>query len=105
MRLASHAEIKDAGHRIEAVINRIRFASSLDDGTITSERVFLFYRPSLERLGITVTVRTVDDVPYQNRLRMRDFDVVIATWEETLSPGNEQTIGVRRRPISLAHVT
>ncbi len=56
----------------------------------TSERVFLFYRPSLERLGMTVTVRTVDDAQYQNRLRMRDFDVVIATWEETLSPGNEQ---------------
>ncbi len=65
---------------------RVEFLS--DDPT--SERVFLFYQPSLERLGITVTVRTVDDVQYQNRLRMRDFDVVIATWEETLSPGNEQ---------------
>ncbi len=56
----------------------------------TSERVFLFYQPSLERLGITVTVRTVDDVQYQNRLRVRDFDVVITSWQETLSPGNEQ---------------
>ena len=29
------------------------------------ERVFLFYKPSLDRLGITVTVRTVDDVQYR----------------------------------------
>ena len=26
-----------------------------------AERFILFYKPSLERLGITVTVRTVDD--------------------------------------------
>ena len=38
------------------------------------KRVFLFYRPSLERLGITVTVRTVDAAQYENRLRNRDFE-------------------------------
>ncbi len=40
------------------------------------ERVFLFYKPSLDRLGITVTVRTVDDAQYENRLRSWDFDVI-----------------------------
>jgi microcin C transport system substrate-binding protein len=54
------------------------------------ERVVLFYKESLERLGIEVTVRVVDDVQYQNRLRHWDFDVVVESWEETLSPGNEQ---------------
>ncbi len=54
------------------------------------ERMFLFYRPSLQRLGITVTVRTVDSTQYENRLRTRDFDIVVMTREETLSPGNEQ---------------
>ncbi len=54
------------------------------------ERVFLFYRPALQRLGITVTVRTVDSTQYENRLRTRDFDIVVMTREETLSPGNEQ---------------
>jgi microcin C transport system substrate-binding protein len=54
------------------------------------ERVFLFYRPSLERVGITVTVRTVDDAQYENRLRTWDFDITKAAWGETLSPGNEQ---------------
>jgi microcin C transport system substrate-binding protein len=54
------------------------------------ERVFLFYRPALQRLGITVMVRTVDSTQYENRLRTRDFDIVVMTREETLSPGNEQ---------------
>jgi microcin C transport system substrate-binding protein len=54
------------------------------------KRFVLFYKPSLERLGIGVTVRVVDDVQYANRLRQWDFDIVVATWTETLSPGNEQ---------------
>jgi microcin C transport system substrate-binding protein len=54
------------------------------------ERVFLFYKPSLERLGIGMTVRTVDDAQYQNRLRGFDFDIITNSWPESLSPGNEQ---------------
>jgi microcin C transport system substrate-binding protein len=55
-----------------------------------SERYVLFYKPSLERLGIEVIVRTVDDAQYENRLRQWDFDVTTAVWGESLSPGNEQ---------------
>ena len=54
------------------------------------ERVFLFYKPSLDRIGITATVRTVDDAQYQNRLRAFDFDIITNGWPESLSPGNEQ---------------
>ena len=53
------------------------------------ERVFLFCKPSLDRLGITVSVRTVDEAQYENRLRNRDFDIITASWGESLSPGNE----------------
>jgi microcin C transport system substrate-binding protein len=35
-------------------------------------------------------VRTVDDAQYENRLRQWDFDVITASWGESLSPGNEQ---------------
>jgi microcin C transport system substrate-binding protein len=59
-----------------------------DDPSI--ERFILFYKPSLERLGIGVSVRVVDDAQYTNRLRQWDFDVVVNTWPESLSPGNEQ---------------
>jgi len=54
------------------------------------ERVALFYKPSLERVGIAVTVRTIDSSQYENRMRQWDFDIVIASWGESLSPGNEQ---------------
>jgi len=54
------------------------------------ERVFLFYKPSLDRLGVGVSVRTVDDAQYENRLRSWDFDIITASWGESLSPGNEQ---------------
>ena len=54
------------------------------------ERVFLSYKPSLDRLGMTVNVRTVDPTQYINRLRGWDFDIITSGWPESLSPGNEQ---------------
>jgi microcin C transport system substrate-binding protein len=55
-----------------------------------TERFVLFYKPSLERIGIGATVRVVDASQYENRLRQWDFDIVVASWAESLSPGNEQ---------------
>jgi microcin C transport system substrate-binding protein len=54
------------------------------------ERVVLFYKPALERLGIEVTIRTVDASQYRNRLDSRDFDIVVQSFPQSLSPGNEQ---------------
>jgi len=54
------------------------------------ERVFLFYKPSLERLGMNVTVRTVDVPQFENRLRSWDFDIITYGWSQSLTPGNEQ---------------
>jgi microcin C transport system substrate-binding protein len=55
-----------------------------------SERFILFYKPSLERIGVSVTVRTVDDAQYENRLRQWDYDIITGVWGQSLSPGNEQ---------------
>jgi microcin C transport system substrate-binding protein len=54
------------------------------------ERVYLFYKPSLDRLGIATTVRTIDEAQYENRLRNWDFDITTYGWVQSLSPGNEQ---------------
>ena len=54
------------------------------------ERIALFYKAALGRLGVNATVRTVDSAQYENRLRAFDFDVVIFGWPQSLSPGNEQ---------------
>jgi microcin C transport system substrate-binding protein len=55
-----------------------------------SERIALFYKPSLEQLGVVTSVRVVDEAQYQNRLRGFDFDMILDQWGESLSPGNEQ---------------
>jgi microcin C transport system substrate-binding protein len=60
------------------------------DADPVTERFILFYKPSLERLGIVVTVRTVDPAQYEERERNWDFDIVTGSWLESLSPGNEQ---------------
>ncbi len=56
----------------------------------SSERIALFYKPALERLGVNVSIRRVDDVQYENRIRNFDFDIITANWGQSLSPGNEQ---------------
>jgi microcin C transport system substrate-binding protein len=54
------------------------------------ERVVLPFAKNLERLGIEAQVRTVDTAQYQQRLDTYDFDMIVASWGESLSPGNEQ---------------
>jgi microcin C transport system substrate-binding protein len=56
----------------------------------SGERLLLFYKPSLERLGVTVTVRGVDEAQFEYRERNWDYDIVVGSWGESLSPGNEQ---------------
>ena len=54
------------------------------------ERSILFYKPALERLGIEVSSRVVDSSQYINRTRAREFDIIVASWGQSLSPGNEE---------------
>lgn len=54
------------------------------------ERVVLPYVRNLKRLGIKVRVRTVDPSQYQNRFNDFDFDMTVAAFGQSLSPGNEQ---------------
>ncbi|HEY7139849.1 MAG TPA: extracellular solute-binding protein [Methylomirabilota bacterium] len=56
----------------------------------TWERIALPFAKNLERLGITARVRVVDAAQYEKRQDDFDFDVIVALWPESLSPGNEQ---------------
>jgi microcin C transport system substrate-binding protein len=60
------------------------------NGPNNLERYMLFYKTALERLGMTVTLRNVDDSQYENRVRKWDYDMISGSWPESLSPGNEQ---------------
>ncbi|MCO6187252.1 extracellular solute-binding protein [Rhizobium sp. L1K21] len=45
---------------------------------------------NLAKIGVTATMRTVDDSQYINRVRSFDYDMIWAVWAQTLNPGNEQ---------------
>ena len=45
---------------------------------------------NMKRLGIVARIRLVDPAQYQNRINEFDFDVVVSTRGQSLSPGNEQ---------------
>jgi len=54
------------------------------------ERIVLPYKVNLNKLGIAVEVRVVDSAQYQNRLDGFDFDMIVHSFGQSLSPGNEQ---------------
>ena len=58
--------------------SRFAFEFLVDDPA--TQRFVLFYKPSLERIGMTVNVRVVDAAQYENRLRQWDFDIIVASW-------------------------
>ncbi|HEC14608.1 MAG TPA: ABC transporter substrate-binding protein, partial [Rhodospirillales bacterium] len=54
------------------------------------ERIALPFVRNLKRLGITARVRTVDSAQYQKRVEQFDFDMIVDSFGQSLSPGNEQ---------------
>lgn len=87
--------LKDAGYELRGsqMVNAktgepLAFEVLLNGSTI--EKVALPWSQNLKRIGIQVSVRSVDSSQYVNRIRSRDYDVIYYGWGETLSPGNEQ---------------
>jgi len=54
------------------------------------EKIALAFQKTLEVLGISMSIRTVDSSQYQARMLNYDFDMIKASWNVSLSPGNEQ---------------
>ncbi|TLX61843.1 ABC transporter substrate-binding protein [Stutzerimonas nosocomialis] len=54
------------------------------------ERVLLPYKRNLADLGIELEIRRVDVSQYINRLRSRDYDMIVSSFGQSNSPGNEQ---------------
>ncbi|MGA7323197.1 MAG: extracellular solute-binding protein [Rhodomicrobium sp.] len=54
------------------------------------ERVILPYVENLKRLGIEATARLVDSTEAKRREDTFDFDIVVGTFPQSESPGNEQ---------------
>ncbi|HKS12838.1 MAG TPA: extracellular solute-binding protein [Pseudomonas sp.] len=54
------------------------------------ERVLLPFKRNLADLGIELNIRRVEVPQYINRLRSRDFDMIVSGFPQSNSPGNEQ---------------
>jgi peptide/nickel transport system substrate-binding protein len=55
------------------------------------ERLALAFQSSLRRVGIDAQVRMVDAVQFDRRRINYDFDMIYNVWDQSLSPGNEQS--------------
>jgi microcin C transport system substrate-binding protein len=54
------------------------------------ERITLPYRQQLELLGVGVRIKTVDGAQYERQTQTFDYDIIVGSWGQSLSPGNEQ---------------
>ncbi|NDV88195.1 ABC transporter substrate-binding protein [Aurantimonas aggregata] len=54
------------------------------------QRMGLAFKRTLDRVGVNATVRQVDDAQYQARRSDFDYDMIIASYTASLSPGAEQ---------------
>lgn len=55
-------------------------------------RIVLPYKKNLAKLGITMRVRLVDTSQFIRRVQKFDFDMIVAVFGQSSSPGNEQRI-------------
>ena len=68
------------------------FEILLENGSSEVASVVDIYVQSLERLGMQVTVNSVDSAQYKERTDAYDFDMTYYRRALSLSPGNEQTL-------------
>ncbi len=54
------------------------------------ERWILPFLQNLKKIGVVVTLRTIDPTQYQNRMQNFDFDMTTSVMGQSDSPGNEQ---------------
>ena len=81
-------ELKDR-RLLNAKGEQMHFEMLLSDPVY--ERIALPYKQNLARLGIDVSVRTVDPSQYQRLTDTFEYDMIVDVFGETESPGNEQS--------------
>jgi len=88
--------LSEAGYALDGTVLRQRttgtpLAFEILVATRDDERIALDYGRDLKRAGIDVTVRAVDPVQFDQRRLGYEFDMIPNRWDQSLSPGNEQS--------------
>jgi microcin C transport system substrate-binding protein len=79
-----------SGKLVNAQAQPFQFEFLLSQNQADFERVVLPFAQNLKRIGIEMSVRSVDPAQYENRMKSFDYDMTIVGIGESLSPGNEQ---------------
>ena len=88
--------LSEAGYELDGAVLRQRstrtpFTFEILVTTRDQERIALAYQRDLKRAGIEASVRAVDAVQFDQRRLAFDFDMLQNRWDQSLSPGNEQS--------------
>ena len=88
--------LSDAGYELDGAVLRQRatktpFTFEILVTTRDQERIALAYQRDLKRAGIEASVRAVDPVQFDQRRLAYEFDMLQNRWDQSLSPGNEQS--------------
>ncbi len=87
--LLAEAGWKPSGqHLVNAKGERLRFEILLVNPNL--ERILQPYTENLASIGIQADLRTVDRAQYKQRLDQFDYDMILMTLPQSLSPGLEQ---------------
>jgi len=88
--------LSDAGYDLDGAVLRQQTTKApltfeILVTTRDQERIALAYQRDLKRAGIEVSVRAVDPVQFDQRRLAYEFDMLQNRWDQSLSPGNEQS--------------
>ena len=88
--------LAEAGYQLDGTVLRQRSSKTpltfeILVTTRDQERIALAYQRDLKRAGIEASVRAVDAVQFDQRRLGFDFDMIQNRWDQSLSPGNEQS--------------
>jgi peptide/nickel transport system substrate-binding protein len=88
--------LSEAGYEVDGTVLRQRatkipFTFEILVTTRDQERIALAYAGNLKRAGIEARVRAVDPVQFDQRRLGYEFDMIQNRWDQSLSPGNEQS--------------
>ena len=88
--------LSEAGYDLDGTVLRQRSTSAplsfeILVTTRDQERIALAFAGDLKRAGIVASVRAVDAVQFEQRRLGFDFDMIQNRWDQSLSPGNEQS--------------
>jgi peptide/nickel transport system substrate-binding protein len=88
--------LSQAGYELDGTVLRQRSTKApltfeILVTTRDQERIALAYQRDLKRAGIETSVRAVDAVQFDQRRLGFEFDMIQNRWDQSLSPGNEQS--------------